>query len=502
MLYQAEGRRGSADLCAYFFLRAGQLVRAGGNFGLLAVNTIAEGDTRQVGLEPMLKSGFAIYAATPNFPWPGAAAVAASAVHVHRGPWAGGYRLSGKDAPTISAFLSSEDEWSPKPLKANANKSFQGSIVLGMGFTMSEEKAQSLIALDAKNSEVLFPYLNGEDLNSHPEQKPSRWVINFWDWPLARDAKGSWGEADQEQQVRWLRDGHVPADYPDRAAADFPEVLAIVERDVKPERDANNRSVYREKWWHFAEKRPALYHAIGRGHMFARHPDQWDGASETSPQILACARVSKFWCPTFVVNSSVASEATVVFSTDSLSTFAILQSSVHGEWARKMASSLESRLRYTPSDIFETFPFPDFNHEAFTQIGRHLYQLRAAFMIENSFGLTDFYNRFHKSDFDDAGMQVLREVWMEVDSAVAQSYGWQDIVLGHAFQAVAYLPKNDCIRFAIREDARLEILRRLAQLNRARWLAEQARETSENAITKAQKQRGKAQLSVIQGGLL
>ncbi len=68
--------------------------------------------------------------------------------------------------PTISAFLSAEDEWSPKPLRANGNKSFQGSIVLGMGFTMSEAAAQALIARDAKNGAALFPYLNGEELNS------------------------------------------------------------------------------------------------------------------------------------------------------------------------------------------------------------------------------------------------------------------------------------------------------------------------------------------------
>ena len=67
--YIAEGRRGSADLVAYFYLRAWSLLRDGGNFGLLAVNTIAEGDTRQVGLESMAKMGAVIYAASPNEPW-------------------------------------------------------------------------------------------------------------------------------------------------------------------------------------------------------------------------------------------------------------------------------------------------------------------------------------------------------------------------------------------------------------------------------------------------
>src|SRR5205085_8932978 len=47
----ASGTRGSADLCAYFYLRAFALLRSGGQFGLLATNTIAQGDTREVGLD-------------------------------------------------------------------------------------------------------------------------------------------------------------------------------------------------------------------------------------------------------------------------------------------------------------------------------------------------------------------------------------------------------------------------------------------------------------------
>ena len=97
--YIAEERRGSADLVAYFFLRACDLLRMGGNFGLLAVNTIAEGDTRQVGLESMLKNGAVIYAAFPNEPWPGAAAVVTSRVHVHKGEWHGTRCLLGWAEP-------------------------------------------------------------------------------------------------------------------------------------------------------------------------------------------------------------------------------------------------------------------------------------------------------------------------------------------------------------------------------------------------------------------
>jgi len=76
----ADGTKGSADLCAYFYLRAFSMLRPGGIFGLIACNTIAEGDTRQVALERMVQQGGSIIAAYPNMPWPGTAAVVISLV--------------------------------------------------------------------------------------------------------------------------------------------------------------------------------------------------------------------------------------------------------------------------------------------------------------------------------------------------------------------------------------------------------------------------------------
>jgi len=176
----------NTDLVAHFFRRAFDLTRKGGCFGLLAVNTIAEGDTRQGGLEWIVRNGASIYAAYPNEPWPGRAAVVTSRVHVHKGEWRGERSLLGRTAPFISAFLSDREEWSPKRLKANEGIAFQGSIVLGMGFVLTHDEAQRMLDADQRNADVIFPYLNGEDLNSDPEQRPSRWVINFWDWPEER----------------------------------------------------------------------------------------------------------------------------------------------------------------------------------------------------------------------------------------------------------------------------------------------------------------------------
>ncbi|WP_438326992.1 Eco57I restriction-modification methylase domain-containing protein [Burkholderia pseudomallei] len=478
--YTANGRKGHADLCAYFFLRAAALLKTGGNFGLLAVNTIAEGDTRQVGLEPMLQGGYSIFEAVPNFAWPGVAAVYASAVHIHRGEWHGSYRLNGKDVPTISAFLSAEDEWSPKPIQANAEKSFIGSYVLGLGFTMSETDAKALVAREPQDVDTLLPYLNGEDLNSRLQQRPSRWIINFWDWPLSRSAHGEWGAADEEQKERWLRGGHVPKDYPHRVAADFPALLAIIEDKVKPERTRTNekgeyvlRKPLPERWWQYADKRPALYHAIGRGHLFARHPRGWDENQVFEGQVVACARVTKHWAPTRVASSIVASEQTVIIVTQSLAEIAFIQSNLVESWVRKMSSSLGQTIRVSPSDCLETLPFPEDLPAELNDLFLAYESLRTNTMMNAELGITSLYNRFHSPDWSDSAIVELRRLQTQVDCIVRDAYGWKDVPLNHDFYELPNLPPNDSVRFTMCEEARLEILRRLSRLNRERHESEQ-----------------------------
>ena len=448
VVHIADGRRGSADLVAYFFLRAWSLLREGGCFGLLAVNTIAEGDTRQVGLEAMVGVGAIIHVAYPNEPWPGKAAVITSRVHVHKGEWQGERSLLGRPASFISAFLSDRAEWSPKRLKANEGIAYQGSIVLGMGFVLSPEEARQMLDADPRNAEVIFPYINGDDLNSDPEQKPTRWVINFWDWPKER-----------------ARDYQLP--------------FERVEERVKPERSKNKRKERRERWWHFAEKTPALYHAIGRGHHFERHPEDWSAGTSQPPRVLAITRVSKTLAFSFVDSNIVFSDATVVLSLSHGRDFALLQSNVHAVFAWQHASRLKSDLRYSPTDALEPFAFPAGFHDVpdgrLDDLGDRLHQGRVDLMRADRIGLTKLYNRFHADTERDPRIEGLRALQREMDVAVARAYGWEDLDLEHGFHEVPYLPENDRIRFTISETARVEVLRRLSELNRQRYEEEVAR---------------------------
>ena len=76
-----------------------------GAFGLIATNTIGQGDTRRTGLRWICNHGGMIFAATRRKKWPGQAAVIVSVVHVHKGRHTGPYRLDEREVPLITAYL-------------------------------------------------------------------------------------------------------------------------------------------------------------------------------------------------------------------------------------------------------------------------------------------------------------------------------------------------------------------------------------------------------------
>ncbi|WP_221411069.1 Eco57I restriction-modification methylase domain-containing protein [Aeromonas hydrophila] len=477
--YIAERRGGSADLVAYFFLRSWSLLRDGGSLGLLAVNTIAEGDTRQVGLEAMVSAGAVIHAAYPNENWPGKAAVITSRVHVYKGIWQGERLLLGRPVTFISAFLSEREEWSLQRLKANERFAYQGSIVLGMGFVLSPNEAHYMLKADPKNADVIFPYINGEDLNSAPDQKPSRWVINFWDWPEER-------ARNYELPWQWI------------------------EERVKPERQRRNelgeyalRKPLPERWWQYADKRPALYHAIGRGRYFERHPENWSPSHIQPSQVLAITRVSKTLAFSFVNSDIVFSDATVAFSIGRGRDFALLQSNIHAVFAWQYASRLKIDLRYSQTDALEPFSFPKGFHDApeslLDELGNQFHESRIKIMQAEWIGLTKLYNRFHSDIENDPRIKGLRVLQCEMDIAVAGAYGWDDLELEHGFHEVPYLPENDRVRFTISEAARVEVLRRLSELNRQRYQeeVEQGLHPTNKARTSSPAKRGRRSIASL-----
>ena len=73
------------DLVAYFYRHAFTIIRDRGTMGLIATNTIAQGDTREGGLTTILRQGGVIYSASQRTKWPGMAAVIVSIVQISKG---------------------------------------------------------------------------------------------------------------------------------------------------------------------------------------------------------------------------------------------------------------------------------------------------------------------------------------------------------------------------------------------------------------------------------
>jgi hypothetical protein len=418
--WTASGTKGSADLVAYFFLRAARLVRRSGVVGFLATNTIAQGDTREVGLDQVSR-GAVIARAVRSRPWPGGESLAVSQVWFVCGTWNGAIVLDDKPVRGINSALArlSRVEGIPAILVENRRQSFQGSNILGLGFTLSPDQASSLIEQDARNRDVLDPYLNGEDLNSSPTQEPSRWVINFRDWPLER-------------------------------ASNFPEILAIVEEHVKPERDKNQYSKHaRSHWWQYERVRAELYAAI-----------------QGRDQIIAFPQTAKHMLPMFVPSTLVYSHTLVILALSGYGDLGYLTSSFHWWWVVAHGATLETRTRYTPTDCFETFPRPQHLQlvaGAACALDQHRHQL----MVAANEGLTKTYNRVHDSHDATPGIVRLRELHVALDFAVRDAYCWDDLDLDHGFQAT-----EQGVRFTLGPAARVEVLDRLLEENHRRHEAE------------------------------
>ena len=217
---------GNADLVAHFFRRAFDLIRTKGTFGLIATNTIAQGDTRASGLRWICSNDGEIYHVRRRVKWPGLAAVVVSVIHISRGQHANTKYLDGQESRTITAFLvhrgGHED---PPPLLANTGKSFVGSYVLGMGFTFNDAdkngvasslpEMHRLLEQDPHNSAVIHSYLGGKEINTGPRHLPHRYVINFRDYPLRRDSMNeTWDAASEPDRRRLAKQPIVPIGLP------------------------------------------------------------------------------------------------------------------------------------------------------------------------------------------------------------------------------------------------------------------------------------------------
>jgi len=422
-----RGNRGTADLVAYFVLRSHSLLNKRGQSGLVATNTVAQGDTRSVGLDQLVASGVTIRQSVKSKPWPSKGAVleyAAVWTSKDLPDPASEFISDGVKAHGITSSLEPVSRTSGRPcrLAANAGLAFQGWNILGLGFTMTSQEAGDLLERDPRNKNVLFPYLNGQDLNTRPDCSASRWVINFHNW--------------KEEEAKTYR-----------------ECYDQVYRLVRPERLSNKVRSRREKWWWYSEYRRGLV-----------------DATADLERMIAMARISKTVMPVMIPTGQVANEKTIVFASDDTGFLALLSSTFHYWWTINHSSTMKADLNYSSSDVFETFAQPTVT-DAMRELGGRLDVFRRELMMSRHAGLTATYNLVHNQDCTDVDIAGLRHVHREVDEAVARAYGWDDLLdagLEHGFHET-----RQGVRYTIGAAVRQEVLDRLLELNHERYAEEQ-----------------------------
>ena len=289
---------------------------------------------------------------------------------------------------------------------------------------------------------VLYPFLTGKDLNSSPTQTATRYAINFWDWT-------------------------------ENDASKYEAAYRIVFERVKPYRQSllKTKPKLAQRWWLYEANPKGLHDALGRSEHFQR------GTRQTPlGKALVIARVSSTNAFTFVPTNQVFDCALIVIASDDCGLFAVLQSSIHFAYAWQHGGKMKSDLRYSPTMCLATFPFPSQEKiDSLRQVGKSFNETRQDLLKKRDWGLTRLANSLSDQSCDDSDIQELRSLFNELNQRVLEAYGWSDIELNHGFHLVDYLPEGRNLRYTICESARLEVLRRLSELNRQRYEEEVAR---------------------------
>jgi hypothetical protein len=430
--WRFRGAGGKADLVAFFFRRAFDLLRPGlGSFGLVATNTIRQGDSRESSLLPITRDGGWIYRAVRRLRWPGSAAVMVAVIHVQRSPERReSPLLDGTPVARISAYLLGigPDE-SPRPLVQpfaalmGAKPGSRGFVIDSVGKAgFSDAEIDALIALEPGDANLVAPYVTGEDLMSNPTPGPRRRIVDCGDMSL--------GELEGR----------------------YPHLVARLRSKVGHPAGSTT-------WHRFQRPAKAL-------RTWLLHDD--------GEAFLCTAETSTWHAVTLVRRPCLPSNTVIVFTTSLWAAFGVLQSRVHEAWARSFSSTMKDDLRYTPSDAFETFPFPA-AWDASPRLehsGAEYHESRAGFLVANEEGLTDLYNRFHDPDQDSGDIATLRGLHAAMDRAVLDAYGWADIPTDCEFLLDYEVDDEDGSsrrkkpwRYRWPDDVHDEVLARLLALN-------------------------------------
>lgn len=280
-----------------------------------------------------------------------------------------------------------------KPLKANEGLAHMGVKLHGMGFVATPSEAHALGLGSVQGLEKhIRPFVNGRDL---AQNSRGLMVIDLF------------GLTEAEVRER------------------FPAVYQHVLDKVKPERDQNNREVYRRNWWIHGEPRGDLRPAL-------------DGL----PRYIATTRTAKHRLFQFLETSKLAESKLVVIAASDAWHLAVVSSKAHELFSLAAGGWLGvgNDPTYNHSACFNAFPFPEATEAQKARL-RALGEELDAHRKERQrthprLTLTAMYNVLEKlrageriegkdrETYDQGLISILRDLHDQIDAAVAEAYGW------------------------------------------------------------------------------
>jgi len=441
----------SSDFVMYWWNKAADLVRNGHiqQFGLITTNSLRQTFNRRVIERHMNdKKPLSLAFAIPDHPWVDASEGAAVRIAMTVGqsgnnPGEVGhvineteskrgsrvFDLQWRGGKIFSNLKHGADTSSSRALRSNIDLGFRGITLMGSGFWV--ENGDELLQ---QEPESVKPLRNGKDLTASPRRM---YAIDFF------------GLSELEARSR------------------YPNAFQRVLDGVKPERNQSKRLSYRSRWWTFAEPRSELRSAL-------------QGLSS----YLATPMTAKHRFFTQLNANILPDQGLVAFAIEATEVFGILSSRVHVIWSLVTGGrlGLGNDPRYNNSRCFETFPFPEFEDTTADRIAALADQLdtHRKRQQEQHPGLTmtGMYNVLEKirreepltdkeKEIHEQGLvSVLRELHDDLDRAVFEAYGWDDLaekLVGRPGATTPWPEKPED-----QAEAEEELLQRLVDLNHER----------------------------------
>lgn len=399
----------NADFVMYWWNKAADLLGQGKltRFGLITTNSLRQEFNRRV-VQQFLDRVSIVFA-IPDHPWvdtKDGAAVRIAMTVCQPGNIRGELQRVQSESPSedgsstvtfavekgrIAADLSVGADLSMlRPLQAAEGICGLGVALHGSGFILEPEEAARI---RAEGPAVIKPYMGGKDLLHSTRE---RYLIDF--------------SFMTEEQARLAN----------------PRAFQHVIDHVRPERVVNRRAAISKLWWRYGWERPEIRRAM-------RGLRRYIGTTETSKH-----RVFQF-----IEGSILPDHMVIVIASDDAFHLGVLSSNVHKVFSLAAGGTLEDRPRYNKTRCFDPFPFPACNEDQRSrirslgeQIDSHRKRVQA---LHPGLALTGVYNVLEclragtpltakdQAIHDQGLVSVLRQLHEELDSTVADAYGWGDL---------------------------------------------------------------------------